>query len=61
MQIMAINSNHFNVITVNDGINANNSINENPLQFDFFSNPNIIFHMQSACRGITLNPATVIL
>ncbi len=33
MQLMAINLNNVNVINVNDGINANNSINIDPLQF----------------------------
>ncbi len=36
MQIMAINLNNVNVVNVNDGINENNSINVNPLQFTFF-------------------------
>ncbi len=36
MQILAINSNTVNVINVNDGINANNVIYVNPLQFTFF-------------------------
>jgi hypothetical protein len=36
MQIMAINLNNVNVINVNDGIDANNGINVNPLQFTFF-------------------------
>ncbi len=33
---MAINLNNVNVINVNDGINASNSIDVNPLQFNFF-------------------------
>jgi hypothetical protein len=37
MQIMAINFNNVNVINVNDGINANNSIDVNSLQFTFFA------------------------
>jgi hypothetical protein len=70
MQIMAINLNCVNVINANDGINANN------VHFNLYNtytllvfansqnlhslNTNITFHMQSACRGIALNPATII-
>jgi hypothetical protein len=37
MKILAIDLNNVNVINVNDGINANNVININPLKFTFFA------------------------
>ncbi len=70
MQTMAINLNNINVINVNDGINVNN------VHFNLYntyalliiadslnllsSNTNITPHVQSACGGITSNPATLI-
>jgi hypothetical protein len=53
MLIMAINSSNVNVIKVNDGINANNVINVNPFLIEGSKD-------RSACRGITMNPATII-
>jgi hypothetical protein len=50
MQIMVINLNNVNVITVNDGINANNNINVNPLQFTFFEYKHNISYLISLRR-----------